>query len=288
MFVLRARCSPTSIPPSRSARSSAPATATVTAPTAPWPTTIAGRRSTPTSPGSRRGSWSCATSSRRAGRCGCTSISAPCTRRRSCATGSSAAPRSSARSCGCRATAPRGAAGRGWPTRPCSSTRAAKSGCGTPRIRCCARASRRPACRCTSRRRTPTAGATAIGPSAAKPTATTPISAARWGACGPTARRCSATRPSARRRRGIRRRKPEKLLERIVRASSEPGALVVDPFCGSGTTLVAAASQGRRFVGSDIGARAIATTAARLQAASIAFDLVRPDVAATESPSQRS
>jgi site-specific DNA-methyltransferase (adenine-specific) len=63
--------------------------------------------------------------------------------------------------------------------------------------------------------------------------------------------------------------KPEKLLERIVRASSGPGGLVLDPFCGSGTTLVAAARLGRRAVGADIGALAIETSVARLAAAGI-------------------
>ncbi len=69
--------------------------------------------------------------------------------------------------------------------------------------------------------------------------------------------------------------KPLKLLERIVRASTDPDALVIDPFCGSGTTLVAAASLGRRFVGCDIGLLAIATTSKRLKGSDIAFDLRR-------------
>lgn len=45
--------------------------------------------------------------------------------------------------------------------------------------------------------------------------------------------------------------KPIALLERIVRASSDPGAVVLDPFCGSGTTGVAAVALGRRFIGID-------------------------------------
>jgi site-specific DNA-methyltransferase (adenine-specific) len=64
--------------------------------------------------------------------------------------------------------------------------------------------------------------------------------------------------------------KPLKLLDRIVRATSEPGGLVVDPFCGSGTTLVAAAGAGRLFAGGDIGDLAITTTRSRLEAAGIA------------------
>ncbi|HVH45381.1 MAG TPA: site-specific DNA-methyltransferase [Labilithrix sp.] len=60
--------------------------------------------------------------------------------------------------------------------------------------------------------------------------------------------------------------KPLKLLDRIIRATSDVGSLVVDPFCGSGTTLVAAAAADRRFAGCDIGDLAIATTRARLDA----------------------
>lgn len=65
--------------------------------------------------------------------------------------------------------------------------------------------------------------------------------------------------------------KPLKLLDRIVRASSAAGSLVIDPFCGSGTTLVAAAAAGRRFVGCDIGELAIATTRARLDSAGVRY-----------------
>ena len=42
--------------------------------------------------------------------------------------------------------------------------------------------------------------------------------------------------------------KPMKLLERIIRASSNPGDLVADFFCGSGTTGVAAKRLGRRYL----------------------------------------
>lgn len=45
--------------------------------------------------------------------------------------------------------------------------------------------------------------------------------------------------------------KPEKLLERIVLAASSPGSRVLDPMCGSGTTLVVAAKLGRVFAGID-------------------------------------
>lgn len=45
--------------------------------------------------------------------------------------------------------------------------------------------------------------------------------------------------------------KPEALLERVLRASTEPDDLVLDPFSGSGTTGIAAARLGRRFIGLD-------------------------------------
>ena len=59
--------------------------------------------------------------------------------------------------------------------------------------------------------------------------------------------------------------KPEKLLDRIVRAASLPGDLVVDPFMGSGTTLVAAAKAQRRAFGCDVGELSLATVRARLR-----------------------
>lgn len=45
--------------------------------------------------------------------------------------------------------------------------------------------------------------------------------------------------------------KPEALLDRVIRSSSNPGDVVLDPFCGSGTTGVAALRYGRRFIGID-------------------------------------
>jgi site-specific DNA-methyltransferase (adenine-specific) len=46
--------------------------------------------------------------------------------------------------------------------------------------------------------------------------------------------------------------KPEALLDRIIRASSNPHDIVLDPFCGSGTTGVVCARLNRRFVGIDL------------------------------------
>jgi len=59
--------------------------------------------------------------------------------------------------------------------------------------------------------------------------------------------------------------KPEALLERIIRASSNGGDLVADFFCGSGTTLVVAKRLNRNFIGCDICERAIEITEKRLK-----------------------
>ncbi len=60
--------------------------------------------------------------------------------------------------------------------------------------------------------------------------------------------------------------KPEALLERIILASSNPGDLVLDAFCGSGTTLAVAQRHGRRWIGIDISPEAIRLAQERLQA----------------------
>lgn len=58
--------------------------------------------------------------------------------------------------------------------------------------------------------------------------------------------------------------KPEKLLEKIIMASSNPGDLVFDCFMGSGTTQAVAMKLGRRFIGADINLGAVQTTTKRL------------------------
>lgn len=58
--------------------------------------------------------------------------------------------------------------------------------------------------------------------------------------------------------------KPEALLERIIKASSNPGDLVFDCFMGSGTTQALAMKLGRRFIGADINLGAIQVTTKRL------------------------
>jgi len=60
---------------------------------------------------------------------------------------------------------------------------------------------------------------------------------------------------------------PEQLLGRIIRVSSNPGDLVLDPFAGSGTSLVVAKKLGRRWIGFELSPNYAAQAQARLDAA---------------------
>jgi DNA modification methylase len=66
-------------------------------------------------------------------------------------------------------------------------------------------------------------------------------------------------------RTGYPTQKPERLLERLVLGCTEPGDLVADFFCGSGTTCAVAARHGRRWLGVDASAAAIAVARERLE-----------------------
>src|SRR3990172_5280036 len=70
---------------------------------------------------------------------------------------------------------------------------------------------------------------------------------------------------SAKERLGYPTQKPVALLERIVKASSNPGDLVLDAFCGCGTTMEAAERLGRRWIGIDISHTAIRVVQNRLR-----------------------
>lgn len=72
--------------------------------------------------------------------------------------------------------------------------------------------------------------------------------------------------PKAKERTGYPTQKPLILLERIISLASDEGDLVLDPFCGSGTTLVAAKLLNRRFLGIDILPDAIFLAKQRLDA----------------------
>lgn len=74
----------------------------------------------------------------------------------------------------------------------------------------------------------------------------------------------SIINPAAHERLGYPTQKPLKLLERIVTASSNPGDVVLDPFCGCGTAVEAAEMLGRQWVGVDIAHYAITLIEERL------------------------
>jgi len=69
----------------------------------------------------------------------------------------------------------------------------------------------------------------------------------------------------AKERLGYPTQKPLALLERIILASSNPGDVVLDPFCGCGTAIAAAQKLGRRWIGVDITHLSVAMQKYRLQ-----------------------
>jgi len=71
--------------------------------------------------------------------------------------------------------------------------------------------------------------------------------------------------------------KPLALLERIIQASSHPGDVILDPFCGCGTAIAAAQKLGRKWIGIDITHLSIALMKYRLEAMfpGITYDVVR-------------
>ncbi len=88
-------------------------------------------------------------------------------------------------------------------------------------------------------------------------------------------------------RTGYPTQKPEVLLERIILASSNPGDLVADFFCGSGTTPLVAARHGRHFLATDATFRALHTTRERLLragSASFAIHLSQPGIPDLKNP----
>jgi site-specific DNA-methyltransferase (adenine-specific) len=77
-----------------------------------------------------------------------------------------------------------------------------------------------------------------------------------------------------RERTGFPTQKPEALLERVIRASSCEGDLVLDPFCGSGTTVAVAERLGRRWIGIDVAPLALEILRASPRFAGVPFDVL--------------
>lgn len=71
--------------------------------------------------------------------------------------------------------------------------------------------------------------------------------------------------PSAKERMGYPTQKPERLLEKVILASSNKGDIVLDAYCGCGTTVAAAQRLGRRWIGIDITYQSISLILKRLQ-----------------------
>jgi DNA modification methylase len=74
-------------------------------------------------------------------------------------------------------------------------------------------------------------------------------------------------------RTGYPTQKPEALLERIIRASSSEGDVVLDPFCGCGTTMAVAERYRRQWIGIDLSDVAIEAVRRRMQRARFEFQL---------------
>ena len=89
-------------------------------------------------------------------------------------------------------------------------------------------------------------------------------------------------------RAGYSTQKPEKLLERIIAASTDENMIVADFFGGSGVTAAVAARLGRRFVHCDVGINSIQTARDRLKAQGAAFEVreVKDGVTLYRNPKQ--
>ena len=74
----------------------------------------------------------------------------------------------------------------------------------------------------------------------------------------------SMVNKAANERVGYPTQKPEALLERVIKASSNKGDLIADFFCGSGTTLAVAEKLGRRWIGCDLGRWGVHVTRKRI------------------------
>ena len=92
--------------------------------------------------------------------------------------------------------------------------------------------------------------------------------------------------PVAKERLGYPTQKPEALLERIINASSSEGDMVLDPFCGCGTTIAVAQRLNRRWIGIDVTCLAITLMRRRLESTfdgKAEFDVIGEPTAYSEA-----
>ena len=89
-------------------------------------------------------------------------------------------------------------------------------------------------------------------------------------------------------RRGYPTQKPLALLQRIIRASSNPGDMILDPFCGCATACIAAEINDRRWVGIDVSEKAYELVKLRLKEEVPNEDLFKPEPQFTTTPPKRS
>ena len=87
---------------------------------------------------------------------------------------------------------------------------------------------------------------------------------------------------TAKERVGYPTQKPTALLERIINASTNPGDVVLDPFCGCGTTVKAADNLNRKWLGIDISVLAVDIILSRLEARKIPVSGLPADYTATQ------
>jgi site-specific DNA-methyltransferase (adenine-specific) len=78
---------------------------------------------------------------------------------------------------------------------------------------------------------------------------------------------------------------PERLLERVLRCCSAPDDIVLDPFAGSGSTLIAAKKLGRRWIGVEVSPEYVRHANARISAVRVGDPVEGPEDPLTSAPS---
>ena len=92
--------------------------------------------------------------------------------------------------------------------------------------------------------------------------------------------------PMAKERTGYPTQKPLALLERIISASSNKGDIVIDPFCGCATTLIAAEKLGRQWIDIDLSEKAVELVKIRMEKETTLFERFNP-IHRTDIPKTR-